>query len=228
MEISATSLRLSEALCMEKKFLIHHYCVDSLFMWPRGVLIFNSGMSHLICNKRALTDDDCNIFVDQEFIIIWHFCSVPLDTVPDGWNDSCLSEAVSSIVCLSKQKSFDSISPDPHLCRWALAACCWALLADCRSPQQNKAALPPFVLFPNFFPGISSCQLPSPTHPLHCTAPHNPPSVWGPCQAPWHMKTIVLVCLRRHNLLLRQSFSPTDAQLTAGQTDFFLLLVHLE
>lgn len=67
-----------------------------------------------------------------------------------------------------------------------------------------------------------------PTHPLHCTALHHPPSVWRPCQTLWHMKTIVLVCLRRHNRLLRRAFPPlTEAQLTVGQTDFLLLLLLL-
>lgn len=106
-----------------------------------------------------------------------------------------------------------------------LAVRCWVLLRDCPSLQRNGPMLRWFVLFPNFFSGISSCQLPSPTHPLYCTALYNPPSVWRRCQTLWHMKTIVLLCLRRHNLLLRQAFLPplTEAQLTVRQTDFLLL-----
>lgn len=111
---------------------------------------------------------------------------------------------------------------DSHLCLWALATCCcWVLLLDCPSLQQwNGAMLRWFVLFPNFFSGISSCQLPSPTHPLYCAALRNPPSVWRRCQTLWHMKTIVPLRLGRHNLLLRQAFSsPPYRRLLSGQAD---------
>ena len=103
------------------------------------------------------------------------------------------------------------------------AADCWGLIGwACNRTQQCYEDL---YCSLNFFSGISSNQLPPPIHSIHSVALNHPPSVWRACQTLWHMKTMVLACLRRHNWLLRQLFSPTEAQLTVRQTDFHLLHV---
>lgn len=133
-------------------------------------------------------------------------CFVLVSSSVTDWNKSCLCEAqhaaelhhaACSIVYLRKQKPLKSVLLDSHLKPWALAAC-WLLKLDCPSLKQNRAVLRRCALFPNFFSGISFYQLSPPT--LH--SPSSSLSLWRPCQVVWHMKTIVLACLRRHNCLL--------------------------
>lgn len=162
--------------------------------------------------------------------LIWIMsCFVLVSSFETDWNKSCLCEAqhaaemhhaACSIVYLRKKKPLKSVLLDSHLKPWALAAC-WLLKLDCPSLKQNRAVLRWCALFPNFFSGISFYQLSPPT--LH--SPSSSLSFWRPCQVVWHMKTIVLACLRRHNCLLAlASFSPAEAQLTVKQTDFLYLL----
>lgn len=162
--------------------------------------------------------------------LIWIMsCFVLLSSSVSDWNESCLCEAqhaaelhhaACSIVYLRKQKPLKSVLLDSHLKPWALAAC-WLPKLDCPSLKQNRAVLRRCALFPNFFSGISFYQLSPPT--LH--SPSSSLSLWRPCQGVWHMKTIVLACLRRHNCLLAlASFSLAEAQLTVKQTDFLSLL----
>lgn len=94
------------------------------------------------------------------------------------------------------------------------------------SAAEHGFVIRPFVLLPNFFCGISSCQLSSPAHPFACTDPCNPPCIWRLCQTLRRMKTIVLVCVRRQNLRLRHAFSPQQKlRWQSRQTDFLLPLL---
>lgn len=160
-------------------------------------------------------------------------CFVMLITALPASDDFCVWERTeptelhhdaSSIVYSRKQKKkkkrklLCNVLQDSHLSLWALAGRL-LLGVDWPSQQQNTAALPGSVLFPNFFSGISSDQLPPPTRSILSAALNHPPSVWRPCQTFWHMKTIVLACLSRRNRLLGRLFSPTEAQQTVRQTD---------
>lgn len=96
------------------------------------------------------------------------------------------------------------------------------LTADCPSLQQKRDALPPSVLFPNFFSGISSCQLPLDAHPSYLlySPPSSPLCLWALPNSLARENNCSCMFEETQPAFSDGLFSPTEAQ----QTDFLLLL----